>query len=82
MAGDGLVAELLAQQGILQRRIVAGHGGAERAPTDAVASLIETHEGRLKPPEPGSSADAGTRTSCMERPEVTEARRDHLPWTS
>src|SRR5436305_8679969 len=38
--------------------------------------------GDLRPPDFGSRLDAGTRTSCRDNPEVTDARNDHLPWTS
>src|SRR6266403_812953 len=39
--GDGLVSELLARFGVLQRGVVAGHSRAECAPADAIARLIE-----------------------------------------
>ena len=42
--GDGLVGELLARLGVLQRGVVAGHGRAESAPADAVARLVEATE--------------------------------------
>src|SRR5579859_604861 len=38
--------------------------------------------GDFRPPEPGSRFDVGTCTSCSASPEVTDARSDHLPWTS
>ena len=44
VGSDGLIAPLLAQQGILQRAVVAGHGGAERSPSDAIAGLVQTHQ--------------------------------------
>jgi hypothetical protein len=47
VAGDGLVAELLAEFGVLQGSVVAGHGRADGSPTDAVAGLVEAHEGAL-----------------------------------
>src|SRR5262249_39749075 len=42
---DGLVGKLLARFGVLQRGVVARHGGAERAPADSVTRLIEAAEG-------------------------------------
>src|SRR5580704_16981904 len=42
MSGDGLVGELLACFRILQCGVVTGHGGAESAPADSVARLIES----------------------------------------
>src|SRR5215831_8799677 len=36
--------------------------------------------GDFNPPEPGKTFSAGMRTSCSDKPEVTEARSDHLPW--
>src|SRR5882757_7038884 len=44
---DGLVGELLARFCVLQRSVVAGHGGAERAPTNSVAGLIQAAERAL-----------------------------------
>src|SRR5579859_6141223 len=44
MRGDGLVGELFARFGVLQSRVVAGHGGADGSPADAVARLIEAAE--------------------------------------
>ena len=83
MAGDRLVAKLLAQEGVLQRRVVAGHSCADGSPGDAVAGLVEAHERGLEAAGFGQTGWlAGTRTSCSESPEVTEARSDHLPWTS
>src|ERR1043166_3673944 len=38
--------------------------------------------GDFKPPVPGRRFDSGTRTSCNDSPEVTDARSDHLPWIS
>ena len=38
--------------------------------------------GDLIPPVPGNRLHSGTRTSCKDKPEVTEARNDHLPWMS
>jgi len=38
---DGLVAPLLAENGILQRAIIAGHGSADRTPGNAVAGLVQ-----------------------------------------
>ncbi len=38
--------------------------------------------GDFKPPVLGSRFDSGMCTSCRERLDVTEARSDHLPWTS
>ena len=43
--GNGLVPELLAQQRVLERTIVTGHGGADGAPGDAVSRLVQAHEG-------------------------------------
>src|ERR1700737_961216 len=42
--GDGLVGELFGRLGVLQCGVVAGHGGAERAPAYAVSRLIEATE--------------------------------------
>src|SRR6516165_10189983 len=36
--------------------------------------------GDFRPPDPGRTFSAGMRMSCNDRPEVTEARSDHLPW--
>src|SRR5207248_4790160 len=36
----------------------------------------------FRPSVLGNRLHAGTRTSCIENPEVTEARSDHLPCTS
>lgn len=44
MAGDGLVAELLALERVFECGVVAGHGRADGAPGDAVAGLVEAHE--------------------------------------
>src|SRR5258708_27046902 len=44
MRGDGLVGKLLARFGVLKRSVVAGHVVAQRAPSDAVARLIEAAE--------------------------------------
>ena len=44
MGGDGPVVELLADHGVLPRRLIAIHGGAEHAPADAVARLGEAAE--------------------------------------
>src|SRR5579871_3463900 len=41
MRCNWLVTELLAHLGILQRRVIAGHGRANRAPADAITSLIQ-----------------------------------------
>src|SRR6185437_17138087 len=38
--------------------------------------------GDFRPSDFGSRLLAGTRTSCNESPEVTDARSDHLPCTS
>src|SRR3954468_21560239 len=38
--------------------------------------------GDFRPSDFGSKLQAGNLTSCSERPEVTEARSDHLPCTS
>jgi hypothetical protein len=82
VAGDGLPVELLAGFGVLQCRVVAGHGRADRAPADAVARLVQAHERALQAARPGSRLAAGMCTSCSDRPLVTEARRLHLPCTS
>ena len=42
--GDGLVAKLFAQQGILERGVITRHRSANCAPGNAIPSLIETHE--------------------------------------
>jgi len=47
VAGNRLVAELLAEFGVLERGVVAGHGRADGSPGDAVTRLIEAHEGAL-----------------------------------
>ena len=83
MAGDGLVAELLAELGVLEGGVVAGHGRADGSPGDAVTGLVEAHEGALDADGAGQQVGVrGTWTSCSERPLVREARRLHLPWTS
>ena len=46
---DGPPVELLAQDGISARRLVAIHGRADHAPADAVASLREAGERRAQP---------------------------------
>src|SRR5262249_6742743 len=46
--GDGLVGELLARFGILQRSVVTSHGRSDGAPTDAVPGLIEAAERTAK----------------------------------
>ena len=48
MAGDGLIVELLSRLRVLQGRVVAGHGRADRSPADAVARLVEAHERALQ----------------------------------
>src|SRR3954471_16818591 len=55
---NGLVAELLAQDGILQRGVVAGHGRADGAPADPIARLVEAHQRRLEP------AGLGKQVAC------------------
>ena len=59
MAGDGLVAELLALLGVLERGVVAGHGCADDSPADAVAGLAETLERRLEAVGAGEEIGGG-----------------------
>jgi len=44
---------------IAQRGVVAIHGRANGAPTDAVAGLVEAHQRALRPPVPGIRLAAG-----------------------
>jgi hypothetical protein len=46
--GDGL-AELPSRLCIAQRRVVAVHGGADNAPGDAVAGLVQARQRGLQP---------------------------------
>ena len=59
VAGDGLVVELLADLGVLERGVVAGHGRADGAPTDAVAGLVEAHERALEAAGAGQQVGGG-----------------------
>jgi hypothetical protein len=47
--GDRLAVELHALLGVAERLVVAGHGGADRAPGDPVAGLGEAHQRALEP---------------------------------
>ncbi len=59
VAGDWLVAELFAHEGILERGVIAGHGGADGSPADAVAGLVEAHEGALEASGAGQQVGRG-----------------------
>ena len=59
VAGDGLAVELLAGLGVLERGVVAGHGRADGAPTDAVAGLVEAHERALEAAGAGEQVGGG-----------------------
>ena len=48
-------------------------------PIERAFTVFTDRFGDFKPPDPGRTFSAGTRTSCSDRPEVTEARSDHLP---
>src|SRR5579884_3534182 len=38
--------------------------------------------GDFNPPLSGSRLHSGILTSCIDNPDVTDARNDHLPWMS
>ena len=48
MRCNWLVTELLAHLGILQRRVIAGHGRANRAPADAITRLVQAAQRRFQ----------------------------------
>src|ERR1700692_4963779 len=41
MTGDGLVRKLLASFCVLQRGVIAGHGGTQCSPADAITGVIQ-----------------------------------------
>src|SRR5271157_4913451 len=59
MPGDGHVVELLAELRVLQGAVVAGHGGADGSPGDAVARLVEAAERRAESLGAGQQAVGG-----------------------
>ena len=73
--GDGLVRELFARLGILQRGVVAGHGRADGAPADAVAGLIQAAERPFSPSMPGSIFSAGISQSSEQSRSDRSAQR-------
>ena len=48
MAGDGLIVKLLSGFGVVQSGRITVHGGADCAPTYAVARLVQAHESALQ----------------------------------
>src|SRR5450759_1342499 len=71
--------ELLPVQCVLPRRVPAGLGRTERAPCDAIASLVEAAERTFEPLTFGNRFSSGTKTSSMTISPVTDARRLNLP---
>ena len=68
MAGDGHAMELLARLGVLQCRVVAGHGSADGAPANAVARLVETHERALQTAGAGQQVARGHMHILQRQP--------------
>ena len=66
--GDRAIVELFALLCVVERRVVASHGRADRAPADAVARLIQTTKAALSGlRRPGNRFSAGILQSVIER---------------
>ena len=68
MPGDGLARPLLALLGIIERGLVALHGRAQRAPTDAVARLRQAAERRPQPVGLGQAVASGNLAVAQRQP--------------